>query len=142
MGILDCGHYIYLPFLFSIDYINVFERCSICKKKTNTIFYDLDILNLSIFNIFQNKLPSIISNCIEILINNNIYSGIIFINEHSDTLILLKNLLKKYNFIFLSTIKILKSTLEIFNCENIVFLDIKYNTVAQIFDDMSFFTKI
>ena len=141
MGILDCGHYIYLPFLFSIDYRNVFQKCSICKKKTQTVFYDLDILNLSIFNILKNKLPSIISNCIEILINNNIYSGIIFIDDYSDTWILLKNLLKKYNFLFLSTLEILKSTLEIFSCDNIIFLNIKYTTVAQIFDDMIFLQK-
>lgn len=135
MGLLNCGHYVFLPYIFEKE--KKISKCSLCKKSITKIFFDLDILEPSIFYSFKNIFPKIISNIIELIISKNLIKGI-FIIEDNYIRILLKKLLEKYDFIFIKK-EDLFSKIENYKIyETIFFIKLNCETTAYIFNNIKY----
>ena len=144
MGLLSCGHHIYLPHIFEEKSESIFDKCAICKSKIETIFTEIDILDKSIYSLLKNKLPIIVSNLFDILINKNIRSGIILLEKESPYYKILKLLTINYKFKciyfdekYLNRIKSLTK-----DYKNIFFLNLTCENVATIFKDINKFEKL
>ena len=139
MGLLDCGHYVYLPYI--LDKNNKkFNRCSLCKRSIDKIFFDLDILEPSIFYNFKNSFPKIISNIVELLISKDVKKGI-FVIDDKNIRKLLETLIENYNFIFIKKDDLL-SKIENYNkYDTIFFIKLNCETTAYIFNNLKYFAN-
>ena len=143
-GLLSCGHHIYLPHIFEEKSEYIFDKCAICKSKIETIFTEIDILDKSIYSLLKSKLPIIVSNLFDILINKNIESGIILLEKESPYYKILKLLTINYNFKcihfdekYLNRIKNLRKYFK-----NIFFLNLSCENVAYIFNNINKFETL